>query len=363
MRSLLSLGPVLLARGLTVDRRRPDLAALAAERRPERFVWRVLPHAARSFAASIVVLPREQARAAAVAYLYCRMLDSYEDLLADPAARASGLRGFAARFERDPMPAPSSIDVSLARDDRDRVNLLLIDRCALVDAVFATLEPEVRERIGRLVSAMAAEMVWASETFTAQRGVLSDEAQLGRYCRGVIGHPAVFVVELINGGECPAQARIDAFEASEMIQLANVTRDIEADLARGISYHPSLAPFLGAPPASAAAAAAVRAAREDFMRMALSRAGAYRRLFDRLDLGRTATIRAAAVLMLLFTDLHYRGCAARTGHRPWPGPGGRLAVLAGALPALLSPRWASRTVSRVERDFLDAADGMRSLPA
>jgi hypothetical protein len=66
--------------------------------------------------------------------------------------------------------------------------------------------------------------------------------------------------------------------------------------------------------------------------------------------------------MLLFTDLHYRGCAARTGHRPWPGPGGRLAVLAGTLPALLSPRLASRTVNRVERDFLRAAGGLRSLP-
>ncbi|HET6831186.1 MAG TPA: squalene/phytoene synthase family protein [Solirubrobacterales bacterium] len=362
MRPLGSLGPVLLLRGLTVDRRRPDLEALAAERRPERFLWRVLPHAARSFAASIVVLPREQARAAAVAYLYCRMLDTYEDLIGDPGARAAGLQRFAARFDRDPMPAPEPIAGSLARDDRDRVHQLLIARCALVDDVFATLDGPVRERIGRLVSAMAAEMTWASEAFERQRGVLAGEEQLSRYCRGVIGHPAVFVIELINDGDCPAPVRADAFEASEMIQLANVTRDIEADLARGIAYHPSLAPYLGALPSSPAAEAAVRAAREDFMRLALGRAGAYRRLFERLDLGGTAKIRTAAVLMLLFTDLHYRGCAARTGHRPWPGPGGRLAVLAGALGALLSPRWASRTVTRVERDFLAAAGGLRSLP-
>lgn len=362
MRPLQSLGPVLLLRGLAADRSRPDLAALAAERRPERFVWRVLPHAARSFAASIVVLPREQARAAAVAYLYCRMLDTYEDLPADPAARVAGLRSFAARFERDPMPAPAPIDAGLARDDRDRVHLLLIERCALVDAVFATLGPDVRARIGRLVTSMAAGMVWASEAFARQGGVLSGEEQLGRYCRSVIGHPAVFVIELIGGRDCPADARADAFEASEMIQLANITRDIEADLARGIAYHPALEPHLGAAPAGAAAEAVVRAVREDYMRMALGRAGAYRRLFDRLDLGGTATVRTAAVLMLLFTDLHYRGCAARTGRRPWPGPGGRLAVLAGTLPALLSPRWADRTVTRVERDFLNAAVGLRSLP-
>jgi phytoene/squalene synthetase len=290
------------------------------------------------------------------------MLDTYEDLLADPAERAAGLRRFAARFEADPLPAPAPIDRCLARDDRDRVHLLLIERCSLVDAVFATLEPAVRERIGRLVASMAAGMVWASEAFARQGGVLTGEEQLSRYCRSVIGHPAVFVIELISGEACPADARADAFEASEMIQLANITRDIESDLARGIAYHPALAPFLGAAPASAEAAAAVRAVREDHMRLALSRAGAYRRLFERLGLGGTASLRTAAVLMLLFTDLHYRGCAARAGHRPWPGPGGRLAVLAGALPALLSPRWASRTVSRVERDFLRAAGGLRPLP-
>ena len=53
MRPALALGPMLLMQGLSVNRRRPDLDALAAETRPERFVWKVLPHAARSFAASI----------------------------------------------------------------------------------------------------------------------------------------------------------------------------------------------------------------------------------------------------------------------------------------------------------------------
>lgn len=358
MRQALTLGPVLLMQGLSVNRRRPDLDSLAAETRPERFVWRILPHAARSFAASIVVLPREQARAAAVAYLYCRMLDTYEDLYADPATRAAELERFAARFDAaGELPPPTPIDDRLARDDRDRVHLLLVDRCRHVDAVFATLDPRVRDRIGELVRSMAAGMVWSTETFALQGGALADEEQLARYCRNVIGYPAVFVIDLIADGDVSAASREDAFEVSEMIQLANVTRDIEADLARGIAYHPALAPHVGSPPDTLEAKAVVRDVREDYMRLALGRAGAYRRLFERLDLGRTATVRTAAVLMLLFTDLHYRGCAERTGHRPWPGPGGRFAVVAGSLPALLSPRWASLVVNRVERDFLRAAGG------
>ena len=40
-----------------------------------------------------------QARAAAVAYLYCRMLDTYEDLIGDPATSISELFRFAARFD------------------------------------------------------------------------------------------------------------------------------------------------------------------------------------------------------------------------------------------------------------------------
>jgi len=59
--------------------------------------------------------------------------------------------------------------------------------------------------------------------------------------------------------------------------------------------------------------------------------------------------------MLLFTDLHYRSCAARTGNPSWPGPRGRFQVVVGALPALVSARWAGHTLRRVENDFTTAA--------
>ncbi len=362
MSSAHTMGPVLLLQGLSVNRQRPDLPSLAREKRPERFVWRVLPHAARSFAASIVVLPPEEARAAAVAYLYCRMLDTYEDLFPDAATRAAELERFGNRFDSDPLPEPTPIPDELARDDRDRVHLLLVARCKHVDAVYATLAPAVQEQIAELVRSMAAGMVWSTETFDRQGGVLVNEEQLSLYCRNVIGHPAVFVLDLVASRRCNEPAREDAFQVSEMIQLANVTRDIEADLARGVSYHPALKPYLGSTCEQEEPRAVVRDVREDYMRMALARAGSYRRLFDRLDLGGTAAVRTAAVLMLLFTDLHYRGCAARTGHRPWPGPSGRLQVVGRSLPALLSPAWAARTVKSVERNFLGAA-GRLNAPA
>ena len=141
MRSAHALGPLLLLRGLLADRRRPDLASLGSETDPERFVWRVLPHAARSFAASIVVLRGEQALAAAVAYLYCRMLDTYEDLIDDPAESVVALGRFASRFDSDRLEPPDPIATERARDSSDQLYLLLISRCELVDRVYAGLTP------------------------------------------------------------------------------------------------------------------------------------------------------------------------------------------------------------------------------
>jgi phytoene/squalene synthetase len=343
---------------LTVQRGRPDLQALARESDPDRFLWQVLPHAARSFAASIVVLPEEQARAAAVAYLYCRMLDTYEDLIPDPTVCAAGLERFAGRFECDLPSAPDRLDATLARDERDLVYLLLIDRCHLIDEVFATLSEHSRIQIAELVRSMAGGMVWSTDAFHRQGGVLEDQDQLARYCRNVIGYPALFTLDQVAGQEIPGEAREDALLVSEMIQLANVTRDIERDLERGVSYHPALKPWLGATADDAGVQPVIREVREEYMAMALGRAPAYRRLFEGLNLGGTAPVRIAAVLMLLFTDLHYRGCAIRTGHLPWSGPSGRLQVVARSVPAMMSPSWAAHTIRRVERDFLGALVAM-----
>lgn len=345
-------------RGLTVDRRRPDIEALSRETDPELFVWRILPHAARSFGASIVVLPREQAIASAVAYLYCRMLDTYEDLIDDPETCATELSRFAGRFDSPDLETPTRLPESSARDERDRVYLLLIDRHELVDAVFQTFTLPVQRQIVKLVRSMAEGMVWSTEVFERQGGVLADQEQLAMYCRNVIGYPALFTLGQVADRHLTEGAREDAFLVSEMIQLANVTRDIERDLERGIGYHPALKPFLGRSGHETTVEPVVSEVREEYMAMALSRAPAYRRLFEGLNLGGTAAVRTASVLMLLFTDLHYRGCALKTGNVPWPGPRGRLQVIAKTLPSAISRAWAGNTIRRIEHDFLDARLGL-----
>ena len=349
------LGPVLLLRGLTVDRSRPDLDSLAAERDPERFVQRMLPHAARSFAASIVMLPRRQAKAASVAYLYCRMLDTYDDLLPDPQARIRELGAFGERFATDPPPLPPPLPLEAAGGDRDRVHLLLVERCGLVDEVYAGLDPADRALIAGLVRDMAAGMSWATRAFAEQGGVLVDEGQLTRYCRAVIGLPTVFLLELVSASEFTEANREDAMLVSEMVQLANVTRDIEADLERGVGYHPALSPYLGAGPSGPEALATVREVRRELIGLALSRTPAYRRMYEGLALDAKPSVRTAAIVLLLFTSLHYRGSAASTGYPPWSSPRSRGAVLARGAPCLLTAGLADRTLRAVERDLLRAA--------
>ena len=346
--------PALLVRDLLADRERPDLDALGRIEDPERFVWAILPHAARTFSACIALLPAASARAAAVAYLYCRILDTYEDLSPDVDRTVAALHAFAARFEADSLPPAPPLGDDRTVDARDRAHVLLVRRCDRVDALYATLPPGVRAIIADLVSAMAAGMAWAARAFHDQGGLLRGDAQLVRYCRAVLGQPVLFVARMVHLSETgdatlpPADAET-AMLAGEFIQLANVTRDVEKDLARGVAYRPSLAPRLGArvprpgepapDDATAAAMHDVARARAELLDLALARAPAYDRLIDQLDRSVWSLTRASALLMLLFTERYDEARAERGGRPRAAPPASGLGLLAATVPAVLSRRW------------------------
>jgi phytoene/squalene synthetase len=340
----------LLARGALVDRDRPDLDRLGGIDDPETFIWAILPHAARSFAPSILLLPKDEAHAAAVGYLYARMLDTYEDLSPTPADARAALGAFAARFDTGrPGPAPSS-PIPATPDPRDRAHLLLVERHRMVDEVFLTLDRATRARIMRLVQEMAAGMVEFSAIFEQQEGVLDSEQQVLDYCHRVIGIPALFIMETLLG-DVPQDHQRDALEVSELIQLANITRDIEKDLLRGVAYHPALRGHLGSP-GGRVTDLAVATARRDLILLATQRAASFRRLVDAVRLPLLSPARAAAVLMMLFTDRHYRECAVEAGMTPWSVSTRVSTLVLTSLPAVVSPWWADRVMTRVETNLL-----------
>ena len=346
--------PWLVIRGTFTNRDTPDLAALRAIEDPAEFVWTILPHAARSFATSILVLPRRAAWAAAIAYLECRILDTYEDLHPDVAARPDLLRRLGRRWRADGT-AVAAVPPDLARNDRDRVHLLLVERMALVDAAYATLSPPERESIAVLVGNMAEGMAWAAETFEAQNGVLLDAEQRARYCHHVIGEPALYAMRSLLHVPVTESLREDALAVSVMIQLANITRDIERDLVRGIVYHPDLAPYLGATSLDETAREAVRRVRSELLHEALPGIDAYRRLVAELPTG-ISQARGAAVLMLAFTDRYYSGCARRAGYPGWGRPPRPLIYL-NAILATMSPRWADRILTATANRFHQFLEG------
>jgi phytoene/squalene synthetase len=357
--------PLLIARILLADREHPDLSALARIENPERFVWAILPHAARTFSACIAMLPARAALPAAVAYLYCRMLDTYEDLVPDREQREAQLAAFAARFARSEagitiLKAPH-IESARDQDERDRAHLLLVERAGLVDRVFLTFDNETRSVIADLVHDMAEGMRWSSATFAAQGGVLDGREQLSTYCGHVLGNPVVFMIRLLRlkdgaTATVDAEERERAMHIAEMAQLANVTRDMEKDLRRGISYDASLRADLGRDiHGDEPAMERVRVVRKRLLRIALGRAPSYGRLVDAMRLPRLSLARASAVVMLLFTEQYYRCCARQVGLPAWRGPDTARAIVLRGLVAAASRRRARREIARVETAFLECA--------
>ena len=142
----------------------------------------------------------------------------------------------------------------------------------------------------------------------------------------------------------------------EMAQLANVTRDVEKDLRRGIAYDASLRADLGRDVVKdAGAVERVRAVRERLLRVALSRAPHYRLLVDEMRLPRLSLVRASAVVMLLFTEQYFRRCARRVGLPAWRGPDTAATIILRGLMAAASRRVAEREMARVESAFLECA--------
>jgi phytoene/squalene synthetase len=357
------LRPVLLTKGILLDRGDPDMTRLRSIEDPERFGWAVLPHVARSFSASIVILPEAAARAACVGYLYARMLDTLEDLVPDPTQRTAGLRWFATRFSTGEMGSELPELEIVASSPQEEVHELLVERCAVVDRLYEGLPDGDRQQVARLVTRMAASMEHWGETFEKQGGVLETEEQLTKYCDDVIGEPARFALGLMVHGPVSESHRYRIVKASELVQLANVTRDVERDLQHGVAYHPALKPFLGRSPGDPDVRRQIREVREELLIRALRCVPAYAALLDELRLPRVSAVRGSGVLMLLFTDRSYRACAVRVGRTPWRGSRSKVGLLGSAVLSTVSRRWSVRVARRIEGRFLAAADAIERAPA
>lgn len=299
---------------LLANRKKPPYSKLEAIKESERFLWHILPHAARTFSLSIVFLPRRMRTALAVAYLYCRMLDTYEDLLPGVQEKERALNSFIQRFS-DPdglKPAPA-LDPSLTSDPQESTHLLLVNRANLIDIMFKRLDARHQQAIRRLVWRMGEGMIWSSRIFAEQNGVLRSPGQLSRYCWHVLGTPMLFAEEIqrLDQG-LPIEvsnARLRSCAViGEIIQLANITRDLEKDYERGIYYHPDLTGYNGA-----GREQRIRDVRSQLVLRALRLSPEFRPFVESIPAPRISLARGAAILLVITTFAYYWRAAKKAG--------------------------------------------------
>jgi phytoene/squalene synthetase len=346
-----------VAKNLLADRRDPPLDLLERETDPDKFLWRMLPHAARTFSLAIAVLPDRLARTIGVAYLCCRILDTVEDLARDVGER-DRLFEAATALARDGTPLPPLREVAI-QDARDRAHLVLVRRSALVAQLLASLDPAARARIAGLVARMAAGMKRAARVRAAAGGVVSGEER-EHYCRAVLAEPLLFAEGELRCArglppEPPADRRAAGLQVGELVQLANVCRDVEKDLARGVAYDDALAGFVGR--ASEAPAALVAAVRRRVLERVGALSGAVVPFFTGLPFGGVSGSRGASLVLLITTARFFQKVNATLEPPPLAraalpaGFGAAAACAAGAL----SRGSARRSVER-------AASGLQSAP-
>ena len=351
------LGPILA--NLLANRRKPPLSKLREIKDPEHFFWQILPHAARTFSLVIVFLPPRMRRALALAYLYCRMLDTYEDLLPTVHEKERALQRFIDRFD-DPnclKPAPR-LDPALTVDPRESTHLLLVNRAPDIDRNFKRLDDSQQDAIRRLVRRMGTGMIWSSRIFAQQEGILKTPGQLSRYCWHVLGTPILFAEEMqrldqkLSPEIDDARLRLCA-TVGEVIQLANITRDLEKDYERGIFYHPQLPGLEGVRREQC-----IQEVRSQLILRAIRRFREFPRFFDAIPAPLISRARGAAILLIITTYAYYWRAAKKAG-LPAFDDRHRITRFGGALiwlKCILSSRAASRFLKWLEKTVLLAFD-------
>ena len=139
----------------------------------------------------------------------------------------------------------------------------------------------------------------------------------------------------------------------EVIQLANITRDLEKDYARGIFYHPQL-PALE----SARRKQCIQEVRSQLILRAIRRFREFPRFFNGIPAPQISRARGAAILLIITTYAYYWRAAQKAGLPAFDNRQ-RITRFGGALiwlKCVISSRAASRFLNWLEKTVLIAFD-------
>lgn len=216
---------------------------------PMQTCFSLLPQVSRTFALAIDQLDEPLRSSVCVAYLLCRLVDTFEDATgptpAEKAAWIDLLRG-----DVDGGPGESSWHLTFAEEMADAIaahDQQLLRHLGEVLTAHAQLAPTDRQIIGRCFHEMATGMVEMQELLARHQGelpTLPTMASLHRYCHYVAGTVGFLLTELFflhSPGIDKARyfALLDRAESfSQALQKINILKDIAADAGDGRCFVP-----------------------------------------------------------------------------------------------------------------------------
>ncbi|HVR74036.1 MAG TPA: phytoene/squalene synthase family protein [Planctomycetota bacterium] len=211
----------------------------------------ILRGVSRSIFLTLKVAPSATRRQLGVAYLFCRAADTIADTrLLSRETRLESLRRFRAQFEGD---APRLDDVRRIGEEtgppqavpEERALLQRLPECFEAHARF---DPADRARLRKLVTTLTRGMEMDLERFPSEESgetaALETEADLDLYTYYVAGCVGEFWTDL-QVARIPALGRWDLASMCEKgirfgkgLQMTNILRDVDRDLALGRCYFP-----------------------------------------------------------------------------------------------------------------------------
>ena len=213
----------------------------------------ILRRVSRTIFLTLRIAPSSTRRALGLAYLFCRAADTIADTrLLPPASRIEHLDAYRARFESDGSGSAVADLEALARELGPAQAIAeereLLARLADCFREFSSLEAADRARIRKLVTTLVQGMEMDLRIFppeeSGRASALESEEDLDRYTYHVAGCVGEFFTDL-HAAHVRALASWDLAVMREKgilfgkaLQMTNILRDVDRDLAIGRSYFP-----------------------------------------------------------------------------------------------------------------------------
>lgn len=218
----------------------------------------ILPQVSRTFDLAIRFLPSKLSRPVGIAYLLCRIADTYEDSASlPPQTRSSLLLKYARLLDGSPAYDPRLLDelqeafgsdnspIRISPQDNP-ANLILVRNLENVLIAADSLPGEFKSHIYPRVQEMATGMAHYTQLINGdaeQIGFLEDEDDWDRYCyyvAGTVGHMLTDIFCDYAGFAETTRKRLHRLGRSFGLglQKVNILKDAVIDTGRGICFLP-----------------------------------------------------------------------------------------------------------------------------